>query len=237
MKDMAGLMRACDLAVSAAGTTLYELCAAGVPSVSFTMADNQLPCARDMERFAGVLCAGDVRSTPEFTERLLSLLFSLAENLQQRSALSRSMACCHRRKRSGTDRPGAAFIVRYIPIDITESTQQEGSESGNLRAFRKVQVSDMPKTEEQFKKAVAIITARGGSKRIPHKNIRDFCGRPILSYSIRAALESGAFDEVMVSTDDDEIVRVARQWGAAVPFLRSQDTSGIMLPRTMSFWR
>ena len=84
----------------------------------------------------------------------------------------------------------------------------------------------MPKTEEQFKKAVAIITARGGSKRIPHKNIRDFCGRPILSYSIRAALESGAFDEVMVSTDDDEIVRVARQWGAAVPFLRSQDTSG-----------
>ena len=84
----------------------------------------------------------------------------------------------------------------------------------------------MPKTEEQFKKAVAIITARGGSKRIPHKNIRDFCGRPILSYSIRAALESGAFDEVMVSTADDEIVRVARQWGAAVPFLRSQDTSG-----------
>ena len=69
----------------------------------------------------------------------------------------------------------------------------------------------MPKSEEQFKKAVAIITARGGSKRIPHKNIRDFCGRPILSYSIRAALESGAFDEVMVSTDDNEIVRVARQ--------------------------
>ena len=84
----------------------------------------------------------------------------------------------------------------------------------------------MQNTEKQSKKAVAIITARGGSKRIPHKNIRDFCGRPILSYSIRAALESGAFDEVMVSTDDDEIVRVARQWGAAVPFLRSQDTSG-----------
>ena len=65
----------------------------------------------------------------------------------------------------------------------------------------------MNKTEEQSRRAVAIITARGGSKRIPRKNIRDFCGRPILSYSIRAALGSGAFDEVMVSTDDDEIVR------------------------------
>ena len=105
--DMAGLMRACDLAVSAAGTTLYELCAAGVPSVSFTMADNQLPCARDMERFAGVLCAGDVRSTPEFTERLLSLLFSLAENLQQRSALSRSM-------HAAIDGRGAERIAREL---------------------------------------------------------------------------------------------------------------------------
>ena len=74
--------------------------------------------------------------------------------------------------------------------------------------------------------AVAIITARGGSKRIPHKNIRNFCGRPILSYSIRAALESGAFDEVMVSTDDAEIARIAEEWGAAVPFLRSGDTAG-----------
>ena len=89
--DMAGLMRACDLAVSAAGTTLYELCAAGVPSVSFTMADNQLPCSREMERFAGIPCAGDVRSTPDLIGRLLSLLFSLAENPQKRSALSRSM--------------------------------------------------------------------------------------------------------------------------------------------------
>ncbi len=107
VKDMAGLMRACDLAVSAAGTTLYELCAAGVPSVSFTMADNQLPCARDMERFAGVLCAGDVRSTPEFTETLLSLLFSLAENLQQRSALSRSM-------HAAIDGRGAERIAREL---------------------------------------------------------------------------------------------------------------------------
>ncbi|HJC57245.1 MAG TPA: UDP-2,4-diacetamido-2,4,6-trideoxy-beta-L-altropyranose hydrolase [Candidatus Eisenbergiella intestinipullorum] len=91
VKDMAGLMRGCDLAVSAAGTTLYELCAAGVAAVSFTMADNQLSCAMDMERFAGVPCAGDVRSTPDLTGRLLSLLFSLAENPEKRKRLSRSM--------------------------------------------------------------------------------------------------------------------------------------------------
>ena len=60
-----------------------------------------------------------------------------------------------------------------------------------------------------IKKAVAIITARGGSKRIPYKNIRPFLGRPIISYSIQAALSSGAFDEVMVSTDSEEIAQVA----------------------------
>lgn len=71
------------------------------------------------------------------------------------------------------------------------------------------------------KKSVAIITARGGSKRIPHKNIRDFCGKPIISYSIEAALSSGVFDEVMVSTDDETIASIARSFGAAVPFMRS----------------
>ena len=105
--DMAGLMRTCDLAVSAAGTTLYELCAAGVPSVSFTMADNQLPCSRDMERFAGIPCAGDVRSTPDLIGRLLSLLFSLAENPQKRSALSRSM-------HAAIDGKGAERIAREL---------------------------------------------------------------------------------------------------------------------------
>ena len=73
---------------------------------------------------------------------------------------------------------------------------------------------------------LAVITARGGSKRIPRKNIRPFCGRPILAYSIEAALQSGVFEEVMVSTDDEEIAAVARQYGAAVPFLRSAETSG-----------
>jgi len=72
---------------------------------------------------------------------------------------------------------------------------------------------------------VAIITARGGSKRIPKKNIKDFMGRPMLSYAIDAALKSNIFDEVMVSTDDMEIVRVAQKFGAKVPFMRSAETS------------
>ena len=72
---------------------------------------------------------------------------------------------------------------------------------------------------------VAIITARGGSKRVPGKNVRAFCGRPILAYSVEAALESGLFDEVMVSTDSEEIAAVARRYGAQVPFLRSARTS------------
>ncbi|WP_165055146.1 MULTISPECIES: pseudaminic acid cytidylyltransferase [unclassified Adlercreutzia] len=73
--------------------------------------------------------------------------------------------------------------------------------------------------------AVCIITARGGSKRIPRKNVRDFCGKPIIAYSIEAALQSGLFDEVMVSTDDEEIAEVARGCGAAVPFMRSAEAS------------
>lgn len=74
-------------------------------------------------------------------------------------------------------------------------------------------------------KTIAIITARGGSKRIPRKNIKEFCGKPILAYSIEAALAAGIFDTVMVSTDDEEIAEVARQYGAEVPFYRSEKTA------------
>ena len=74
-------------------------------------------------------------------------------------------------------------------------------------------------------KTLAMITARGGSKRIPRKNIKEFNGKPIIAYSIEAALESGAFDEVMVSTDDEEIAEIARKYGAKVPFLRSEKTA------------
>jgi len=73
--------------------------------------------------------------------------------------------------------------------------------------------------------AIAIITARGGSKRIPKKNMKEFCGKPILQYSIEAALESGIFQEVMVSTDDKEIAEIAKEAGANVPFMRSEKTS------------
>lgn len=73
---------------------------------------------------------------------------------------------------------------------------------------------------------IAIITARGGSKRIPRKNIKPFLGKPILAYSIEAAVQSGLFDEVMVSTDDEEIAAIGRQYGAKVPFFRSERTSG-----------
>lgn len=74
-------------------------------------------------------------------------------------------------------------------------------------------------------KTAAVITARGGSKRIPRKNIKDFCGKPIIAYSIEAAIAAGVFDTVMVSTDDDEIAEVARQYGAEIPFFRSEKTS------------
>lgn len=72
---------------------------------------------------------------------------------------------------------------------------------------------------------IAIITARGGSKRIPRKNIKEFMGKPMLSYAVKAAQESKIFDTIMVSTDDEEIATVARKLGAVVPFMRSDRTS------------
>lgn len=75
------------------------------------------------------------------------------------------------------------------------------------------------------KNKLAIITARGGSKRIPKKNIKEFCGKPIILYSIEAALKAEIFQEVMVSTDDREIADLAKRAGASVPFMRSEATS------------
>jgi N-acylneuraminate cytidylyltransferase len=72
---------------------------------------------------------------------------------------------------------------------------------------------------------LAIIPARGGSKRIPRKNIRDFMGKPIIAYSIEVALKSNLFDEVMVSTDDIEIAEIALKYGAKVPFLRNEKSA------------
>lgn len=75
------------------------------------------------------------------------------------------------------------------------------------------------------KEKIAIITARGGSKRIPRKNIRNFLGKPIIAYVIDVALNSKLFDEVMVSTEDYEIAEIAKKYGASVPFMRSEKTA------------
>lgn len=74
-------------------------------------------------------------------------------------------------------------------------------------------------------KILAVVTARGGSKRIPRKNIKSFCGAPIIKYSIQAAIKSKIFDEVMVSTDDQEIADTAVSYGAKFPFWRSKKNS------------
>ena len=71
--------------------------------------------------------------------------------------------------------------------------------------------------------SIAVIPARGGSKRIPRKNIRDFCGLPMIAHSIHVALQSNLFEHVVVSTDDQEIAGIAKQYGATVPFIRPAD--------------
>jgi len=71
--------------------------------------------------------------------------------------------------------------------------------------------------------AIAVIPARGGSKRIPHKNIKKFLGKPIIAYSIEVALDSKLFDDVIVSTDDEEIAKIAKKYGASVPFIRPKE--------------
>lgn len=72
---------------------------------------------------------------------------------------------------------------------------------------------------------IAIIPARGGSKRIPKKNIRNFCGKPIIAYSIEAAQQTGLFETIVVSTDDQAIAEIAESLGASVPFLRSKENA------------
>jgi pseudaminic acid cytidylyltransferase len=74
-------------------------------------------------------------------------------------------------------------------------------------------------------KKIAIIPARYGSKRIPQKNIREFLGKPIMAYSIEAAIASNLFDEVMVSTDNEEFAKIAKEYGAKVPCLRKDETA------------
>ncbi|AGR78433.1 CMP-pseudaminic acid synthetase [Aliarcobacter butzleri 7h1h] len=90
-------------------------------------------------------------------------------------------------------------------------------------------------------KCVAIIPARGGSKRIPKKNIKNFHGKPLIAYSIEVALKSKLFDKVVVSTDDEEIAKIAKEFGAEVPFLRPKELSddftgtGAVINHTINF--
>ena len=79
-------------------------------------------------------------------------------------------------------------------------------------------------------RVIAIIPARGGSKRIPGKNIRCLAGKPIIAYTIAAALESGLFEQVVVSTDSQEITHVSQQYGAEVPFLRDESLADDFTP-------
>ena len=77
---------------------------------------------------------------------------------------------------------------------------------------------------------IAVIPARGGSKRIPRKNIKEFCGKPMIAWAITTALESGLFDHVIVSTDDEEIAAISRKWGAETPFSRPAELADDLTP-------
>jgi len=77
---------------------------------------------------------------------------------------------------------------------------------------------------------IAVIPARGGSKRLPRKNIKEFCGKPMIAYAIHAAKESGLFDHIVVSTDDDEIAEISNRWGAETPFKRPIELSDDYTP-------
>ncbi len=90
-------------------------------------------------------------------------------------------------------------------------------------------MDDVWEERQEMESSIAIITARGGSKRIPRKNIRDFCGRPIITYSIEAALQSGLFDEVMVSTEDEEIARIAREPERSAVYAQQRQRRGLCL--------
>ena len=77
---------------------------------------------------------------------------------------------------------------------------------------------------------IALIPARGGSQRIPHKNIRDFCGKPLISWTIEQAIQSNVFEEIYVSTDDEKIAGVAKQFGCEIPFMRPKELAADNTP-------
>ncbi len=118
------------------------------------------------------------------------------------------------------------LITIGIFLDITGFAEKSRSISFFLITAKEKGVRKGNQMNDEMKKTVCIIPARGGSKRVPRKNIRSFLGHPIIAYPITAALESGVFSEVMISTDDAEIANFATTCGAMVPFMRSGKTSG-----------
>ena len=137
---------------------------------------------------------------------------------------------------------GVGVSLHYIPVHTQPWYQEMGFKNGDfpnaenyyqeaislpmypdLKDEEAIEVVDKLRRGTGMK--IAIIPARGGSKRIPGKNIRDFCGNPIIAYSIKKALESKLFDRVIVSTDDQKIASVAKEYGAEVPFMRPENLS------------
>lgn len=113
VKSMGALMKNCDIAVSAGGTTLYELCACGVPTISFIMADNQSMNVRTFEKRGIMLCAGDCRTSENFISNLFSMIKSLCENYELQSELLSKTS-------SAVDAGGADNIIKYITSKIKE---------------------------------------------------------------------------------------------------------------------
>ena len=135
---------------------------------------------------------------------------------------------------------GIGVNVHYIPVHTQPYYRRLGFATGmfpeaesyyedaiTLPLFSRMTNDEQDTVVAALKKhpqvKIAVIPARGGSKRIPRKNIRAFCGRPIIAYSIAAARETGLFDHVVVSTDDEEIASVARECGATTPFIRPKE--------------
>lgn len=125
---------------------------------------------------------------------------------------------------------------RKLEILLTDKNNR----SRNRREDRSEE--EIPRSGNVMKN-IAIIPARSGSKGLKDKNIRDLCGMPLMAYSIRAAIESECFDEVMVSTDSEKYAEIARKYGAEVPFLRSEATatdtagSGDMIEEVLQGYR
>ena len=131
------------------------------------------------------------------------------------------------------NRISEAFFIKYftgraIPglLMYTNQVSKNIITRSNISIFVLDQKVNHAQIDIMNKGNLAIIPARGGSKRIPRKNIKDFLGKPVISYAIENALNTGLFDQVIVSTDDEEIAGIAKKYGASVPFFRSAETSG-----------